>query len=68
MKKIDYLLRLRSVQSRETLDKIIDKKRYEAMSLIDYLCFMSAADHRLAEIVMGQLYDRVPKSVWGFVR
>lgn len=68
MKKIDYLLRLRSVKTLDTLDKIIEKKGREPMNLADYLAFISAADHRLAEIVMGRLYDRIPKSVWGFVR
>ncbi|UDJ88654.1 hypothetical protein IRM68_17940 (plasmid) [Erwinia amylovora] len=30
--------------------------------------FNSTADHRLAEILMGQLYDRIPASVWTYVR
>lgn len=29
--------------------------------------FYSAADHRLAELTMGRLYDRVPKEVWHHV-
>lgn len=68
MKKLDYLLRLRNVKTLDTLDKIIEKKGYEAMHIADYMAFISAADHRLAEIVMGRLYDRVPKAVWGFIR
>ncbi|HFB2151615.1 TPA: transcriptional regulator, partial [Escherichia coli] len=27
-----------------------------------------AADHRLAELTMNRLYDRVPKEVWAYVR
>ncbi|EBW5029005.1 hypothetical protein DPS16_23100 [Salmonella enterica subsp. enterica serovar Enteritidis] len=30
--------------------------------------FNSAADHRLAELTMNRLYDKVPASVWQFVR
>ncbi|WP_440137748.1 Hha/YmoA family nucleoid-associated regulatory protein, partial [Salmonella enterica] len=28
----------------------------------------SAADHRLAELITGKLYDRVPKEIWKYVR
>ncbi|MDM7069495.1 Hha/YmoA family nucleoid-associated regulatory protein, partial [Enterobacter hormaechei] len=28
----------------------------------------SAADHRLAELTMNKLYDKIPSSVWKFVR
>ncbi len=68
MQKFDYLLRLRRVNNLETLNKIIEKKEYEAMCSGDYIAFMSAADHRLAEITTGRLYDKVPKSVWGVVK
>ncbi|EMG0073481.1 transcriptional regulator, partial [Enterobacter hormaechei] len=27
-----------------------------------------AADHRLAELTMNKLYDKIPSSVWKFVR
>ncbi|EIY5107307.1 transcriptional regulator, partial [Klebsiella quasipneumoniae] len=27
-----------------------------------------AVDHRLAEMTMGKLYDRVPPGVWKFVK
>ncbi|HFP1366325.1 TPA: Hha/YmoA family nucleoid-associated regulatory protein [Escherichia coli] len=28
---------------------------------------MTAADHRLAEIVTGQLFDKIPKNVWKLI-
>ncbi|HBA1391363.1 TPA: transcriptional regulator, partial [Citrobacter koseri] len=28
----------------------------------------SAADHRLAELTMNKLYDKIPTSVWKFIR
>ena len=30
--------------------------------------FYSAADHRLAELTMNKLYDKIPPSVWKFIR
>ncbi|MCS5807937.1 hypothetical protein LNO89_10005 [Klebsiella pneumoniae subsp. pneumoniae] len=30
--------------------------------------FYSAADHRLAELTMNKLYDKIPTSVWKFIR
>ncbi|ENA4212320.1 hypothetical protein ABGL67_004846, partial [Escherichia coli] len=30
--------------------------------------FNSAADHRLAELITGKLYDRIPKEIWKYVR
>lgn len=66
MTKMDWLLRLRRFSERETLEKIIEKKQYE-LTDAELAVFWSAADHRLAELVMNRLYDRIPKSVWQFV-
>ncbi|MFB4257252.1 Hha/YmoA family nucleoid-associated regulatory protein [Escherichia fergusonii] len=30
--------------------------------------FNSAVDHRLAELTMNKLYDKVPASVWKYVK
>ncbi|MFP1498241.1 Hha/YmoA family nucleoid-associated regulatory protein [Escherichia coli] len=27
-----------------------------------------AADHRLAELITGKLYDGIPKEIWKYVR
>jgi len=67
MKKEDWLLKLRRCTSRETLEKIIEKNSYQlSASELEY--FNSAADHRLAEIVMGKLYDKIPAAVWRFIK
>lgn len=66
MTKMDWLLKLRRINQRESLKKIIDKKYYE-LNDAELVVFWSAADHRLAELVMNRLYDRMPKSVWQFV-
>lgn len=66
MTKMDWLLKLRRIHQRESLEKIIEKKYYE-LSDTELTVLWSAADHRLAELIMNRLYDRIPKSVWQFV-
>ncbi|MGL9769412.1 MAG: HHA domain-containing protein [Sodalis sp. (in: enterobacteria)] len=67
MKKIDYLMRLRKCRTLETLERVIEKNKYE-LSDDELEIFNSAADHRLAELTMNKLYDKVPISVWKYVR
>ncbi|WGL94578.1 HHA domain-containing protein [Arsenophonus nasoniae] len=67
MTKIDYLMRLRKCTTIETLERVIEKNKYELFE--DELeLFYSAADHRLAELTMNKLYDKIPSSVWKYVR
>ncbi|AFA41073.1 hemolysin expression modulating protein [Wigglesworthia glossinidia endosymbiont of Glossina morsitans morsitans (Yale colony)] len=67
MKKIDYLMRLRKCRTLATLERVIEKNKYK-LSNDELEIFNSAADHRLAEITMNTLYDKVPNSVWKYVR
>lgn len=67
MTKNEWLLQLRRCQKMETLEKIIEKKGHE-LCKEDLEAFNSAADHRLAEITMNRLYDKIPPSVWSFVK
>ncbi|PHI32237.1 hemolysin expression modulator Hha [Budvicia aquatica] len=67
MNKQDWLMCLRRCTSIETLERIIDKNRY-SLSEQDMEDFNSASDHRLAELTMGKLYDKVPASVWQYVK
>ncbi|MBQ4792458.1 hemolysin expression modulator Hha [Pectobacterium versatile] len=67
MKKIDYLMRLRKCTTIDTLERIIEKNKYE-LSNDELEMFFSAADHRLAELTMNKLYDKVPTAVWRYVR
>ena len=64
--KVDYLMRLRRCQSIDTLERVIEKNKYE-LSDNELAVFYSAADHRLAELTMNKLYDKIPSSVWKFV-
>ena len=65
--KTDYLMRLRRWRSIDTLERVIEKNKYELPDE-ELAVFYSAADHRLAELTMNKLYDKVPVSVWKFVR
>ncbi|WP_072869669.1 HHA domain-containing protein [Morganella morganii] len=67
MTKLDYLMRLRKCTSIETLERVIEKNKYE-LTDDEPEVFYSAADHRLAELTMNKLYDKIPASVWKFVR
>ncbi|MDM6900522.1 hemolysin expression modulator Hha, partial [Enterobacter hormaechei] len=53
--------------SKDTLEKVIDKNTY-SLSSDELETFNSAVDHRLAELTMGKLYDKVPPEVWKFVK
>ncbi|EEW5972532.1 TPA: hemolysin expression modulator Hha [Escherichia coli] len=64
--KQDYLYKLRRCKNITTLDKVIERNRY-LMSDKEFIEFLSAADHRYAEIKMGKLYDKIPKPVWSLV-
>lgn len=66
MTRYQWLLRLRCLTSPDSLEKIIEKKKYE-LSDAELAVFMGAADHRLAELLTDRLYDKVPKSVWRLV-
>ncbi|HDC4825630.1 TPA: hypothetical protein O8U84_004714 [Escherichia coli] len=66
MTKSDYLFKFRRSSSLETLEKV-----YEHMSdnvdPQEFMAFMSAYDHRKAEITVGKIFDKVPPSVWRLV-
>ena len=68
LSKTEYLMRLRRISNVSTLEKVIEKKQYEDMDTDDRVAFNAAVDHRLAELITGRLYDRVPRSAWTYVR
>ncbi len=67
MTKQEWILRLRRCTSKETLERVIEKNKY-SLSDDELEHFNAAVDHRLAEMTMGKLYDRVPPGVWKFVK
>ncbi|QNC65910.1 transcriptional regulator (plasmid) [Shigella boydii] len=60
--KQEWLYQLRRCSSVNTLEKIIHKNR-DSLSNSERESFNSAADHRLAELITGKLYDRIPKEM-----
>ncbi len=64
--KEDWLYQFRRCSSRETLEKVISHTRYK-LTPAEMEAFNAAVDHRLAELTMNKLYDRVPASVWKYV-
>lgn len=66
MTKQEWIFRLRRCTSKETLERIIEKNQY-SLSDDELEHFNAAVDHRLAEMTMGKLYDRVPPGVWKIV-
>ncbi len=63
--KQEWLYQLRRCSSLKTLEKIIAKNQGTLAS--DKIeAFNSAVDHRLAELTMNKLYDKVPASVWKY--
>ncbi|EAO2873718.1 hemolysin expression modulator Hha [Salmonella enterica subsp. enterica] len=65
--KNEWLYQLRKCSNKETLEKVAEFNRYK-LSADELEHFNSAADHRMAELTMNRLYDKVPASVWQFVR
>ncbi|HDW0188484.1 TPA: hemolysin expression modulator Hha [Escherichia coli] len=65
--KQEWLYQLRRCSSLKTLEKIIAKNQGTLTS--DKIeTFNSAVEHRLAELTMNKLYDKVPASVWKYVK
>ena len=57
--KTDYLMRLRRCQTIDTLERVIEKNKYE-LSDNELAVFYSAADHRLAELIIRfRSYNRL---------
>ncbi|EKN3395743.1 hemolysin expression modulator Hha [Yersinia enterocolitica] len=67
MNKTEWLMRLRRCTTLETLEQIIERKKY-SLSVDELETFNSAADHRLAELTMNKLYDKIPASVWQHIK
>ncbi|HFJ4330394.1 MULTISPECIES: HHA domain-containing protein [Serratia] len=67
MTKQDWIMQLRRCISIETLERVIEKNKYE-LSDDELETFYAASDHRLAELTMGKLYDKIPTTVWQFVK
>lgn len=63
----DWLHQLRRCSTTDTLEKVAERLA-RRLKPPEITTFLLAADHRRAEIVMQQLYDKVPASVWKHVK
>lgn len=63
----DWLRQLRRCSEKDTLEKVVELISRK-LTGDDLGRFYIAADHRRAELVMNKLYDKVPASVWKYVR
>ncbi|AJJ38014.1 hemolysin expression modulating family protein (plasmid) [Yersinia pestis] len=63
----DWLRQLRRCSEKETLETVAERISRK-LTGDDLGRFLMAADHRRAELIMNRLYDKIPVSVWKFVR
>ncbi|EBG2148496.1 hypothetical protein FIP36_17270 [Salmonella enterica] len=65
--KQQYLMKFRKCSTFDTLDKVFERlnEKYSGAAALE---LAGAYDHRKAELTMRKLYDKVPASVWKFVR
>ncbi|EGS8100313.1 Hha/YmoA family nucleoid-associated regulatory protein [Klebsiella pneumoniae] len=67
MDKLSYLLRFRRAKNEVTLEKMVEHMEPK-IERNDNHAFQAAADHRRAELACSQIFDKVPKSAWKFVK
>ncbi|MBL5885709.1 hypothetical protein I7V28_19600 [Lelliottia amnigena] len=65
--KQQYLMTFRKCSTFVTLD-IVYERLNEKYGRANMMELSGAYDHRKAELTMQRLYDKVPASVWAFVR
>ncbi|WMY75573.1 hemolysin expression modulator Hha [Buttiauxella selenatireducens] len=68
MSRGQWLMLLRKCRTLETLERVIEHRRYSANYIQDAEAFNSAADHRLAELTVNKLFDKIPASVWKLIK
>ena len=66
MNKQDWLFKLRKITEVSTLEKVIERKE-DTLTSAELVVFYSASDHRLAEILSGKLFDKIPAHIWKYV-
>lgn len=65
--KIDYLMRLRRCQIIDTLERVIEKNKYELLDN-ELVVFYLVVDYCFVELIMNKLYDKIFFLVWKFIR
>lgn len=65
--KMEYVRQLRRLNNPDNLERVIDHLAGK-LSAGECCTLHEAADHRRAEIIMNTHFDKVPKTVWRYVR
>lgn len=65
--RMELVRKLRRIHSMETLELVVAHMEGKLPSGQREV-LRSAADHRRAELITGQFFDRVPSYVWRYVR
>lgn len=65
--KTQWLYKMRRCSNMATLDTITERIQ-KRLSPDEMPAFLLAVDHRKAEITMKKLYDKIPVSVWRYVK
>jgi len=65
--KMEYVRQLRRLSDATHLERVVDHMSGK-LSVDEGLILQAAADHRRAEMVMKQFFNKVPKDVWRYVR
>ncbi|TNL08718.1 hypothetical protein CYD30_15710 [Kosakonia cowanii] len=63
MERKDYLMKFRRCHSLKILEQVYEHMKDKIPSS-DIAIFEGACDHRRAEIIHQQLWDKVPASAW----
>ncbi|HCA3439748.1 TPA: hypothetical protein MO340_004312 [Salmonella enterica subsp. salamae serovar 35:g,m,s,t:-] len=64
---MDLVRQLRRLHDVSNLEKVVEHMESK-LTTDEALTLQEAADHRRAELAVGQLFDKVPKSAWKYVR
>lgn len=67
MNKIQYLYIFRRSRTQETLEKMFERLLEKAPA-DEHHSINLAADHRRAELACNQMWDKVPRTAWQFVK
>lgn len=65
--KMDYVRMFRRIKDIDNLEKLISHLERK-LTDEEFHIVIAAADHRRAEMVLSQYFDKVPKSAWRYVR
>ena len=67
MDRLGYLYKFRKCLKLDSVERVYEHMR-DSIPDSDVMAFLSAYDHRKAEITCGKIWDKVPAQAWGMVK